>query len=79
MGGPNAVGLGTAAVFLAPGGSGTQVVMLAAKVIPLFLYPFPVVVATLMYFDIRIRKEGFGMDDLSAWLDEPVPQPGPAA
>jgi len=71
-----AFGLGLAAGVLEAGAAGAVADVLV-RVLPIFLYPFPVVVSTLLYFDIRIRKEGFGMDDLGAWVDQPAP-PGPA-
>jgi hypothetical protein len=42
----------------------------------ILLQPFPAVVSTVLYFDIRVRKEGFGMDDLSDLLE---PAPGAVA
>jgi hypothetical protein len=41
---------------------------LLTRTLSIFVFPFPSVVATLLYFDLRVRKEGFGMDDLSASL-----------
>lgn len=40
-----------------------------ADALTILLQPFPAVVSTVLYFDIRVRKEGFGMDDLSDLLD----------
>lgn len=39
-----------------------------AEALTILLQPFPAVVSTVLYFDIRVRKEGFGMDDLSDLL-----------
>ncbi|MBV9110058.1 MAG: hypothetical protein JO306_11675 [Gemmatimonadetes bacterium] len=38
------------------------------------IYPLPVTVATLMYYDLRVRKEGFDLEMMTAGLP-PVPVP----
>jgi len=35
------------------------------SIVSIFVLPFPVVVSTLLYFDLRIRKEGYGLDNLA--------------
>jgi hypothetical protein len=60
------------------GGMGRVAEVLAAT-LSIFALPFPVVVGTLLYFDLRIRKEGFGLDDLADLRGPELPRPGPAA
>ncbi|HEV2641316.1 MAG TPA: hypothetical protein VGT98_01345 [Candidatus Elarobacter sp.] len=44
------------------------------------LYPFSIIITTLLYYDIRIRKEGYDIELLAAGLDtSPHPQPLPAS
>jgi hypothetical protein len=67
-------GVGVAAAFAEPV-LGPRAAALA-DVFIILLQPFPAVVSTVLYFDIRVRKEGFGMDDLSDLLHT---APGAAA
>jgi len=70
-------GLGLLAM-VAPG-VGVRQADLLVRTLSFFLFPFPSVVATLLYFDLRIRKEGFGLDDLAGLRGDEVPRYGPAA
>ena len=67
-----ALGLGMLVGLAFPEGRQAAVI---ASVLALFIQPFPVVVSTLLYFDIRIRKEAFGMDDLASAFGDAPPQP----
>lgn len=71
------IGLGLLVAF-APG-VGERQAQLLVQTLSIFAFPFPSVVATLLYFDLRIRKEGFGLDDLADLRGSEVPRPGPAA
>lgn len=42
-------------------------------IVSLITYPFIPIVATLLYFDARIRKEGFDIEHLAAAIDAPRP------
>ena len=44
---------------------------LTSELLKIFVYPLVVVVSTLLYYDIRIRKEGFDIEMLAAGLDAP--------
>jgi hypothetical protein len=70
------IGLGLLVAF-APG-LGERQADLLSRTLLIFLYPFPSVVSTLLYFDLRIRKEGFGLDDLASVHGPEVPRYGPA-
>ena len=42
-------------------------------IVSLITYPFIPIVATLLYFDARIRKEGFDIEHLASAIDAPRP------
>ncbi|HXY30597.1 MAG TPA: hypothetical protein VEI06_07785 [Gemmatimonadaceae bacterium] len=44
----------------------------------ILLFPLPYIVATLLYYDLRIRREGFDLEVMAAELDRPKPA-GPSA
>lgn len=46
-------------------------------VIGIFLQPFVAVLVTVIYFDLRVRKEGFDLDRLADQLDEEIAAPEP--
>jgi hypothetical protein len=58
---------GIAALF---GASSLLVVSVLGGVLQIFIYPFMYVALTVLYYDLRVRKEGFDLDLLAA-----VPQP----
>jgi hypothetical protein len=49
-------------------GLGTSFTNLATNIVHLFIYPFATVVLTLLYYDLRIRKEGFDLEVMAAEL-----------
>jgi len=51
---------------------------LIGNVINMFLFPFFTVMTTLLYYDLRIRKEGFDLDLMAKELTAAVPPPAPA-
>jgi hypothetical protein len=73
-----AAGLGLGLLVDFAPGIGARPADLLIRTLLIFLYPFPSVVATLLYFDLRIRKEGFGLDDLAGMQGPEVPRYGPA-
>lgn len=63
--------------FLAAMSHSTLVGMFGVAVLGA-LFPFGVIVATLLYYDVRIRREGYDIELLAAALDSPAPaQPLP--
>ena len=48
----------------------TMIVLVAESVLQIFVYPFVYVVLTVLYYDLRIRKEGFDLELLSSSLPE---------
>jgi hypothetical protein len=52
---------------------------LAGNIASLLVYPFFTVVITLLYYDLRIRKEGFDLEVMSSELGQgPAVSPSPA-
>lgn len=51
-------------------------VEIAAGVLRILLAPIVAVVMTLLYYDLRIRKEGFDLEMMAAELDAPAGAPG---
>jgi len=51
---------------------------LAANIANLLIYPFATVVITLLYYDLRIRKEGFDLEMMATELGSKAPAPAPA-
>lgn len=65
------IALGGAAGLLGdPEGAISLVVLVAESVLQVFVYPFVYVVLTVLYYDLRIRKEGFDLELLSSALPE---------
>lgn len=57
--------VGIAGLFLH---AGTALTTLAGNLISLLVYPFITVVVTLLYYDLRIRKEGFDLEMMATEL-----------
>lgn len=55
-------------LFGETGGVATEV---ATAVLSLFIYPFFYVVMTVLYYDLRVRKEGFDLELLASALSPP--------
>jgi hypothetical protein len=51
---------------------------LAGDIASLLIYPFFTVVITLLYYDLRIRKEGFDLEMMSNELSQTVPATSPS-
>lgn len=59
----------------------------AITVFSILLLPFPAAVLTVLYFDLRVRQEGFGLEQMAAAFDgvgvagsaQASPDPGPIA
>jgi hypothetical protein len=51
---------------------------LAANLANLLIYPFATVVITLLYYDLRIRKEGFDLEMMATELGSKPASPAPA-
>ena len=51
-------------------GLDTQGTAVATSVLTVVAYPLPSVMATLLYYDLRIRKEGFDLEMMAADLGE---------
>lgn len=63
------------AVYLAAGEEGPLTEVLTS-IVMVFTLPFPVVVSTVLYFDLRIRKEGYGLDNLADLRGPEAPRLG---
>jgi hypothetical protein len=63
--------LGFAGVLFAH--AGPALTTLAGNIASLLIYPFFTVVITLLYYDLRIRKEGFDLEMMSAELGQSGP------
>jgi hypothetical protein len=59
-----------AAIAALLGASSQLVILVLAGVLGIFVYPFMYVALTVLYYDLRVRKEGFDLELLAA-----VPQP----
>ena len=71
------------AVFSAPFDDSSFAALLSSSIgsmiVSLFATPFVAAVTTLMYFDLRVRKEGWSPDGTSAPVHAPVaPPPAPS-
>jgi hypothetical protein len=62
-------------IYLAAGVEGPLTEVLTS-IVMIFALPFPVVVSTVLYFDLRIRKEGYGLDNLADLRGPEAPRPG---
>lgn len=63
---------GAAGLMSDPGGALSLLVLVVESVLQVFVYPYVYVVMTVLYYDLRVRKEGFDLELLSASLT-----PGP--
>jgi hypothetical protein len=50
------------------GGSGGLAMQILSTVLALFIYPFFYTVITVLYYDLRVRKEGFDLELLASQL-----------
>ena len=69
-----------AAIFASDDPTSAGVLAVSAVIdllIGIFLQPFVAVLVTVIYFDLRVRKEGFDLDRLADQLDAEVPSPEP--
>jgi hypothetical protein len=64
------IGMGGLVVPIGPAG---ETLLMSAVLV--LLYPFPSVVTTLLYYDLRIRKEAFDVQMMAAELGGEVPAP----
>jgi hypothetical protein len=64
---------------LSPALRSATVYIVMQVVIALLIIPFSVTVDTLLYFDLRIRKEQYTVDKMADEMGEEVPVPLPAA
>jgi len=69
-----AIGLGVVTELVGGEGIGRLVELLSG----VLLAPFVAVVGTMLYYDLRIRKEGFDIEMLVAEVDALEPPPAPA-
>lgn len=67
-----ATGVG-AAIFAALGEPGRLLGTALGQVANIIVLPFKIGVLTLLYFDLRIRKEGFDLEQMALHLDDPRP------
>jgi hypothetical protein len=68
------VGLITGLLFGSDSGSGEVLSSAFNNLLSIFLAPLGIVAAILLYYDMRIRKEGFDLEMLSrALTSEPEP------
>ena len=65
------IGVGMAVALT---GVGTEMIDFAGQLLLVCFYPFPSVVATLLYYDLRIRKEGFDIQMLMQQMGGGVPE-----
>ena len=57
---------------------GPAVTQIISSVLIIPIYPLLAVVSTLLYYDLRIRKEGFDLEVMSRELGTAAPSPIPA-
>ncbi len=62
---------GAAAIFGDSDGSVSLIILVFEAVLQIFIYPFVYVVMTVLYYDLRVRKEGFDLELLASSL-QPV-------
>ena len=55
-----------------PSGTAFVVTTLAGSLVSLFVYPYTATVYTILYYDLRIRKEAFDLERMMAALDQPA-------
>ena len=56
-----------------PGTSPSILAQLASSVVSIIVYPLIPITATLLYYDVRIRREGYDIVVMSAGLEGPAP------
>ena len=59
-----------------PGASPSILSQLFSSVVSIIAYPLVPITATLLYYDVRIRREGFDIEFMSAGLESPTPVAG---
>lgn len=67
---------GVIGAFVPGGLTSPALVEIAAGVLRILLAPIVAVVMTLLYYDLRIRKEGFDLEMMAAELNAPAGAPG---
>jgi hypothetical protein len=60
------------------GGTGDWFAGAFSAVLVCLLYPFISVVTTVLYYDLRVRQEGFDVEFLAGKMDDPGPDAPPA-
>jgi hypothetical protein len=68
------VGLGAGIALAAPAGGLVRLEVMAQALVKLVFYPFTAIVYTLLYFDLRIRKEAFDVELAAHRLAGTVPK-----
>ena len=61
-----------------PGTSPSILSQLVSSVVSIIAYPLVPITATLLYYDVRIRREGFDIEMMSAGLESAAPVAGAA-
>ena len=64
-----AIGIAIGLLTGAFSGGESQLAEAAGNLVTILIYPIVPVVATLLYYDLRIRKEGFDLEMLASTLD----------
>ena len=59
---------GAGAVFGASEGAGAVAILVLESMLQVFIYPFVYVVLTVLYSDLRVRKEGLDLELLASAL-----------
>jgi hypothetical protein len=59
---------GAGALFGDPEGAAALAILVLEAVLQIFIYPFAYVVMTVLYYDLRVRKEGFDLELLASSL-----------
>ena len=71
--------VGFALAFVIPGiRTNPNAATLVSYVVGIFIYPLVTVVITLLYYDLRIRKEGFDLENMAKELGFASPAPAVA-
>jgi polyferredoxin len=61
-----------------PGASPSILAQLFSSILSITIYPLIPITATLLYYDVRIRREGFDIEFMSAGLERATPVAGAA-
>lgn len=59
---------GAGAIFGDSDGTVSLIILVLESVLQIFIYPFVYVVMTVLYYDLRVRKEGFDLELLASSL-----------